>query len=122
MTVPFALLLPAMFFRARRPFMSHLTFSVHLYTFLMIVMCAAILAARLSAAIGWGGLESPRVDTVISSAILSVCTLYLYIAIGLVYEAKGLLRLLQAAVLAVAVGAIGLAYRFALFLITLYGT
>jgi hypothetical protein len=36
MTMPFALLLPLVFFRERRPFMAHMVFSLHLYTFLLL--------------------------------------------------------------------------------------
>jgi len=44
-----------------------------------------------------------------------VCAAYLYVAIGAVYGAAGATRILRAIVLALAVAAIVLAYRFALF-------
>lgn len=122
MTVPFALLLPLVFIRKHRPFMAHVAFSLHLYTFLLLLFCAGLIVAKGSALLGFGGLESPRVDNVLSVVNLSACTLYLYIAIGPVYGADGALRLMQAVGLAVAVAAIILGYRFALFLITLYAT
>jgi hypothetical protein len=122
MTVPFAALLPLMFFRNRRPFMLHIVFSLHLYTFLLLVFCLAILAAKASEWAGTGGLDTPMIDNVLSVANLAACALYLHAAIGPVYGAKGGVRAMQAIVLALAVGAIVLAYRFALFLITLYGT
>jgi len=49
MTIPFALLLPLVFYRRHRPFMLHVVFSVHLYTFLLLLFCAAMLAAKGSA-------------------------------------------------------------------------
>ena len=55
-----------------------------------------------------------------SLANLAACALYLYVAIGPVYGASGGVRVVQAIVLALAVGAIVLGYRFVLFLITLY--
>jgi hypothetical protein len=122
MTVPFAALLPLMFFRNHRAFMLHIVFSLHLYTFLLVVFCLAILAAKASEWAGTGGLDAPMVDDVLSVANLAACALYLYAAIGRVYGAKGGVRVMQAIVLALAVGAIVLAYRFVLFLITLYGT
>ncbi len=122
MTIPFALVLPVVFLRERRPFMAHVTFSLHLYTFLLLLFCVALLAAKLSALLGFGGLEAPAVDNVLSVANLAVCTLYLYAAIGPVYGAGGPMRVLQAVVLAIAVAAIVLGYRFVLFLITLYAT
>ena len=122
MTLPFALLLPLMFFRERRPFMAHLVFSLHHYTFLLLLFCVALLAARLSAALGGGGLDSPRVDNVLTVVNLLACGLYLFAAIGPVYRASGAMRVAQAFVLTLAVGLIVLGYRFVLFLITLYGT
>lgn len=122
MAVPFALLLPLVFARARRAFMLHVIFALHLYTFLLLLFCLALLAAKGSALAGAGGLESTRVDTVLSVLNLAACGVYLYLAIGPVYETRGAPRVLQALGLAVAVGAIVLGYRFALFLITLYGT
>ena len=122
MTVAFAALLPLAFFRQRRPFMLHVVFSLHLYTFLLLVFCLALLAAKASEWSGFGGLDTPAVDNALSVANLAACALYLHAAIGRVYEAKGLVRVMQALVLSLAVGAIVLGYRFALFLITLYAT
>jgi hypothetical protein len=120
MTMPFALLLPLVFFRNPRPFMAHVVFSLHLYTFLLLLFCVALLAAKCSALLGYGGLESPRVDNLLSVVNLVACGLYLYLAIGPVYGAAGAMRALQVGVLLIAVAAIVLGYRFALFLITLY--
>lgn len=120
MTIPFALALPLVFFGARRPFVTHVVFSFHLYTFLLLLFCIALLVAKASAWLGLGGLESPTVDNALSVANLAACALYLYLAIGPVYGATGAMRALQAIALAIAVAAIVLGYRFALFLITLY--
>ena len=120
--MPFALLLPLVFFRKHRPFMVHLVFSLHLYTFLLLLFCVALLAAGSSALLGYGGLEAPVVDNLLSVANVAACGLYLYLAIGPVYGSTGAMRALQVIVLVIAVGAIVLGYRFALFLITLYAT
>jgi hypothetical protein len=122
MTIPFALLLPLVFYRERRPFMVHIVFSVHLYTFLLLLFCVALLAAKLSALLGYGGLQTPVVDTVLSIFNLAACALYVYLAIGPVYGTAGGKRVLQATLLAIAVAAIVLGYRFALLLITLSTT
>ena len=122
MTIPFALLLPLVFHRRHAPFMLHVVFSVHLYTFLLLLFCAAMLAAKGSALVGLGGLDSPRVDTVLSIVNVAACAAYLYLAIARVYGAQGAARALQAFVLTAAVAAIVLGYRFAVFLITLYST
>jgi hypothetical protein len=120
MTMPFALLLPGVFFREHRPFMFHVVFSLHLYTFLLLLFCLALLAAKASALLGIGGLESASVDNVISAANLAACMVYIYLAIGPAYGATGAPRALKAVVLAVAVAAIVVGYRFLLFVITLY--
>lgn len=60
MTLPFALLLPLIFLRERRPFMTHVVFSLRLYAFLFLLFCVALLVAKLSALLGFGGLESYR--------------------------------------------------------------
>ena len=120
MTIPFALLLPVVFFREHRPFMAHVVFSLHLYTFLLLLFCLALLAAKASALLGTGGLESASVDNVLSVANLAACMLYIYLAIGPAYHAAGAPRAMKAVVLAVAVAAIVVGYRFLLFVITLY--
>jgi len=60
------------------------------------------------------------VDDVLTALNLLVCTAYIYLAIRRVYGATGAWRVVQAIVLAVAVAAIVVGYRFLLFLITLY--
>jgi hypothetical protein len=121
MTMPFALVLPLVFFVTRRPFMVHLAFSLHLYTFMLLVFCVALLIGKLSGLLGFGGLESPTVDTVLTLTIGVVCAVYLFFAIGRVYGAHGVAGAIQAIALSLVIGAIVLGYRFALFVITLYG-
>ena len=120
MTMAFALLLPLAFMRESRPVMTHAVFALHLYTFLLLLFCVALLAARLSAALGFGGLDSAAVDNVLSGVNLVACAVYIYLAIGPVYGATGALRVVKAVLLALAVAALTLGYRFLLFLITLY--
>ena len=122
MAMLFAVLLPVTFLRHRRPFMTHVVFSLHLYTFLLIVFCIALVAAKLSELAGLGGLESRWVDNVLSVANLLACAVYIYLAIGPVYDARGALRVCQSALLALAAAAIVVSYRFLLFLITLHAT
>jgi hypothetical protein len=122
MAISFASLLPLAFFSERRPIMTHVAFSFHLYTFLLLLFCIALLAAKLSALLGFGGLDAPVVDNVLSVVNLAACAVYIYLAIGPVYGATGTLRATKALVLALAVAAIVLGYRFVLLLITLYAT
>jgi hypothetical protein len=118
MAAPFALVLPIVFMRARRPFMTHVVFSLHFYTFLLLLFCVALLAARLSAYLGFGGLETSAVDHALSVFNLVVGALYLLVAAGVVYATKGFSRVAQTLALAVAVAVIVIGYRFSLFLIT----
>ena len=122
MTVPFALLLPLVFARSHRPFMAHLVFSVHLFTFLLVLFTLALAVGLASGWLGLGHLDSPVADTVLSTVLILLCAGYLYLAIGPAYGARGPWRAVQAAVLALMVGALVLGYRFVLFLITLYTT
>ncbi len=120
MVVPFALLLPLAFLRSRRPFATHVVFSLHFYAFLLLLFCVALAVAAIHVLLGGAGLESTRVDNVLTAINLAACTAYLYFATGAVYAAAGATRFLKAALLTVAVGAIVLGYRFLIFLITLY--
>ena len=122
MVLPFAVLLPLMFLGSRKPFMGHVVFSVHLYAFLMLLFSLAVLAAGVHVLFGGAGLSSPKVDNVLSVINFGACAAYLYAAMGPAYGASGWLRAVKALVLAIAVSAIVLGYRFVLFLITLYGT
>jgi hypothetical protein len=122
MVMPFAVLLPLAFFRSRKPFMGHVVFSVHAYTFLLLLFSAAVLVARVDALFGGAGLRSPRLDNVLSIINFAACAAYLYVAMGPAYGGTGPTRAVKALALSMAVGAIVLGYRFALFLITLYGT
>ena len=122
MTLLFAVLLPLAFFREGRPFMTHVVFSLHLYTFLLLVFCLALLLAKLSALFGIGGLDTAMVDNVLSVANLIACAVYIYLSIRPVYGAKGARQIATTVLLALSVAAIALGYRFTIFLITLYGT
>jgi hypothetical protein len=119
MRAPFALLLPVIFVRARRPLMTHVTFAMHLYAFLLLLFSVALLIAGLSELIGSGGLDAPLVDHLLSIANVAACMLYLYVAIAPVYGAMGVVRIVQAVVLSLVVAAIVPGYRFALFFTTL---
>ncbi len=119
MTVPFALLLPVIFLRARRPFMTHVVFSLHLYAFLLLLFCIALLAASASAWLGLGGLDTAKVDNALSVFNLAACGLYLYLSVGAVYETAGARRVIQTILLTMTVAFIVVGYRFLLFLITL---
>jgi len=122
MSLAFSLMLPFVFLRKKRPFMLHVVFSLHFYAFVLLLMSASLLIARVSTFLGYGGIEAATVDNVLSVAMLLICTAYIYRAIGPVYESQGARRVVSAVVLVIGVAALVLGYRLALFLITLYST
>ena len=98
----------------------HFVFALHLYAMLLLLFCVSIAAVQVVVWSGGRGLESPWLDTVISSLILLVCSVYLYVSIGRVYGVRLVPRALTTVLLALAAAALVLGYRFALFLLTLY--
>ena len=122
MAVPFALLLPVVFFSSRRPFSIHVVFALHLYAFLLLLFCLALAVAAVDVAAGGGGLASAAIDNVLTALILVSSTAYLYLASGPVYGVAGWRRVATSLLLALAVGVIVVGYRFGVFLVTLYTT
>lgn len=122
MAAPFALLLPLVFARSGRPFSIHVVFALHLYAFLLLFFCVALAVAAVDVALGGGGLASARIDNVLTALILAVSAVYLHLASGRVYGVQGWSRVARALLLAIAVGAIVVGYRFAIFLVTLHTT
>ena len=122
MALPFALLLPLVFYRSRQPFVAHVVFSLHLYTFLLLLFCVSLAIAALDVTLGGIGLNSSRLDRILSTINLAACATYLYQAAGTVYSASGAIRAIKALVLALVVAGILLGYRFVLFVVTLYTT
>ncbi|HEV7731963.1 MAG TPA: hypothetical protein VGR62_07365 [Candidatus Binatia bacterium] len=122
MVLPFAALLPLVFRRSRQPFGIHVVFALHVYAFLLLLFCAALAVAAIDVAAGGGGLAAAPIDHALSVVNLAACATYLYVAMGKVYGARGVVRALTACGLAIAAAAILLGYRFVLLLITLLAT
>jgi hypothetical protein len=110
------------FYRRRDPLMAHAVFSLHLYTFLLLVFCLATVIPPIDMLLGGSGFASEPLDHMVAITLLIVCAAYLYFAIGTVYGARGLARIVKSLALTVAVAAIVLGYRFVLLWITLYST
>jgi hypothetical protein len=122
MALAFAAVPMLVFLRSRRPLIAHAAFSLHFYAYLLPLLCVAALIEAANRWAGASGIDSEGLDHFISIALLVISAVYLYFAIGQVYGARGVARVLATLVLTVFVGAIVLGYRFALLLITLYGT
>lgn len=114
---------PALLFRARhRAAGAHVVFALHLYTFVLVLLCVSLSIAQIDLAGGGGGLGSPFIDACLSVFNVSVCAVYLYLAIGPAYAASGATRYAATAILAASVAVLFVGYRFVIFLITLYST
>ena len=90
--------------------------------FVLVVFSLALLIADVDAMGGGPGLRSARMDNVLSAVNVVACAVYLYLGIGVVYQARGVVRVAKALVLTLALGVIVLGYRFLVFLITLFAT
>lgn len=120
MVVPFSLLLWIALPRTRKPFVAFIYFSLHLYAFLLLLFSLALAVAAIEVRLGGLGLDSPIVDKILSIINLGVCGAYLYFALKPVFGSYGVARLITSGAMALAAGVIVVAYRFAIFLITLY--
>ena len=122
MVLPLSILLPIVFYRNRQPFVAHAVFALHFYTFLLLLFCVVLAVVAVDVFLGGAGLNSTRMDHALSLINLAVCAIYLYVATGTFYGASGASRVIKVLVLALAVAAILLGYRFVLFVFTLYTT
>ncbi len=120
MALAFVPFLPALFHGARRRLGAHVVFALHLYAFILLLLSVSLLLAEAQLRLGGRGLASPAVDMSLTLFNLGACAAYLWVAIGAFYGSRGLARMAKAAGLAFAIGLIVLAYRFAIFLITLW--
>jgi len=122
MVAPLALMLPLVFPRRGRPLSIHAGFALHFYAFALLLFSVGLGAALIDQWLGGGGLGSAHVDKVVTGVILVACAVYAYLGAARVYPGHAALRVAQAIVVAVIVGAVILGYRFVIFLITLYTT
>ena len=120
MVLPFGVLLPLVFYRKRIPFVGHIVFSLHFYTFLLLLFCLALTVVGVSLLTGGAGLSSESFDHLLSAVDVIVCGLYLFVAAGTVYKERGAVRVFKTLLLVTLTVSIVLGYRFALLLITLY--
>ncbi|HSI58682.1 MAG TPA: DUF3667 domain-containing protein [Ideonella sp.] len=122
MVLPFALLVSVVYRGARKPLMTHVSFSLHLYAFLLLLFSVCVLAGKADELLGGAGLSEPWLDNLLSVVNLVACGAYLHVSSGPVFAARGASRLLKAAGLALCAGAIVIGYRFVLLPITLFTT
>lgn len=117
----FALLLPPVFARSKQPFVVHAVFALHTYSFVLLMLCLALIFLT---GIGIVGLDSKSsgLDQALSVAQLVVLFAYLFASTRVVYGVRGVPQLISAFTLTAVAAALLLGYRFFLFVITLYMT
>jgi hypothetical protein len=121
MVLPFALLPALVIIDRRLPFAAHLTFSLHFHAFMLLLLSIALVIPFADVLLGGAGLASQMLDDSISIGLLVLCTVYLFLAAGTVYQVKGWLRLAKTVVLVLAAVVVFLGYRLLMLLVTLYG-
>jgi hypothetical protein len=122
MALVFAVFPWLVFHRSGKPFVVHAVFSLHLYSFLLLLLCVANVIPELDARFSEGAPWWRALDNAMAAALLLACAGYMYVASRKVYGARGVARVAQVAVLTLGVGAVVLGYRFGLFVLTLYTT
>lgn len=106
----------------KHPFVAHVVFSLHFYSFLPVLFCITCGVIGVDLMLGGTGLDSESFDHAVSVVEVAICAVYLYVAAGTVYGGTAAARLLKVVPLVLAAAGIVLAYRFTLLLITLYTT
>ncbi len=124
MALVFSLAPALAFMRGKRPLVAHVVFSLHVYSYFLLLLCVATAIPTVSAMFGGPGHDSPLrlLDNSIAIGILIASAVYLYYALRTVYLARGAELALKTFALTVVVAAVVLGYRFALLLVTLYST
>jgi len=120
MALVFAVFPWLVFRRRRKPFVAHAGFSLHLYSFLLLLLCVADVIPALDGRFRVGGVWWRALDNAMAVGLLLACAVYMYVASRKAYGAEGIARAAQVAVLTVGVGGVVLGYRFGLFMLTLY--
>jgi len=118
MVVAFTPLAALVFRKAKRPFAAHAVFSLHLYAFMLLLFSIATAIPAATVLSGAVRSTSRLLDAVLSIGLLLACAVYVYVGSAAVYGGSRGRRIVQATVLAIGMGAIVLAYRFVLLLIT----
>lgn len=122
MVLPFALFLPLIFWKKKRPFAVHVVFSLHFFAFVLLVYSLPAAGIAVANIVAKQAHWSPLIDDILTVAILILLGGFLYHAIKSVYDARGIAGGVQTLLLTVAYMLCFLGYRFALVPITLYTT
>lgn len=119
----FALAMQALYRRPRRYYVEHLVFSTHFFAFFLLLVAAlhvglhALWRGERIVGVNLPGLHTDAFATLL---LLSICAVYLLVALGRVYGQGKLMRVLKSLALAVSIMGVLYLYRFILFFTTLY--
>jgi hypothetical protein len=122
MAVPLALLLPVVYRGSRQPFAVHIAFALHALAFVLLVLCVALALEAAIRLAGGQGLASPAVDNALTVFNLGAAAVYIHFAAMRVYGTRGTGAVLRTLLIAAVLLATMLAYRLAIFAITLATT
>jgi hypothetical protein len=120
MVLAFAPVLPLTFRERPRTAGAHVVFALHLYAFVLILLCCSVLMAEAEHLFGGRGIASHVVDLTLSLFNVAACAAYVHAAIGPAYGATGRLRIAKSLMLTAVVALLFVGYRFTIFVITLY--
>jgi Protein of unknown function (DUF3667) len=123
MTVPLALMAWALFYRRRPQGAAHVVFALHFYAFWMMAYYAIVATAIVAVVTGLlRGVTPSQNELIFSGMHFAITTVFLYVAIGRVYEERGVMRVVKLVPLAATTAVMLIGYRFLVLLITLYTT
>ncbi|MFI5211948.1 MAG: DUF3667 domain-containing protein [Ignavibacteria bacterium] len=112
----YALIVFALSFRKRKYFGESLIFSIHIYSFILIITSLILFIVRLL---------DPAVllnDSIMTAVIFAVLSCYLYIASGRVFAFRGINLIIKSIIFTAAFFFVLAIYRMILFLVTFYST
>jgi hypothetical protein len=123
MTLPLLAVLPVLFRRARRPYVFHAVFALHIYAFNLVLLSALLLSTAALSALGSADFaRSAFADHALFAIYLLGNVAYLFPATRVAYGSSGWGLLSKSVVLTLIAAVSVVGYRFVLFLITLYAT
>jgi hypothetical protein len=98
MALSFSLLPGIVFWRGKHPAVAHAVFALHLYAFLLPLLCVVTAIQAADARLGGAGFASRPLDLTLVFSSMLACAAYLYVATAAVYGAHGWRRVVQVAV------------------------
>jgi hypothetical protein len=119
----FALLLQVMYWRTRRYFVEHLVFSIHFFSYFLLLLSADLLL--MTAIVGIARRLTTNLaildnDLLSTTLLLTLCLTYLLVAVRRAYKQGWVLTVLKCVILLAGIMFIVQLYRFCLFFTAFY--